>query len=585
MYLSTSTIAPVAVIGLGALFPKASDYSEYWNNIVSKKDCLETVPESRWRLDDYYDSDPSASDKFHCRRGGFIPDIWFDPVSYGLPPNSLEAIDAAQLMTLQVARDTLDNAGYPTGSPKCDHERTAVVLGVAGTTMKLMHSLVKRLDYPLIEELLTAAGIPKSRARMISSAYRTAYPEWRVNTFPGLLANVVAGRISNRLNLGGVNFAVDAACASSLCAVNLAITLLNSGQCDLVVTGGVDTDNSSAAFMSFAKTGIFSPSGQIRSFDKYADGTLISEGIGLFALKRLSDALRDNDRIYAQIRGFGTASDGGNKSIFAPNENGQIRALELAYTNSAIDPSSIGLIEAHSPGTRVGDIIEVSALRKVFEHGGAATKQIALGSVKAQIGHTKAAAGAAGMMKAVLALHHQIIPPTLNIETPNPELELDSSPFYLNTEPRPWVTAKGQPRRAGVNAFGFGGANHHTILEEAAAEANLPKRIFFTSKPAWLNQTSFQPPTEHKNTPYIPARSGGDCHDNIERDKAPMKTASPAVMFSGQGSQFIDMGRDLALYSPMFRTAINCLDEMFRQDGKAIISDVLFPRVPLVLKP
>ncbi|MDL1980163.1 MAG: SDR family NAD(P)-dependent oxidoreductase [Deltaproteobacteria bacterium] len=577
MYLSTSTIAPVAVIGLGALFPKASDYSEYWNNIVSKKDCLETVPESRWRLDDYYDSDPSASDKFHCRRGGFIPDIWFDPVSYGLPPNSLEAIDAAQLMTLQVARDTLDNAGYPTGSPKCDHERTAVVLGVAGTTMKLMHSLVKRLDYPLIEELLTAAGIPKSRARMISSAYRTAYPEWRVNTFPGLLANVVAGRISNRLNLGGVNFAVDAACASSLCAVNLAITLLNSGQCDLVVTGGVDTDNSSAAFMSFAKTGIFSPSGQIRSFDKYADGTLISEGIGLFALKRLSDALRDNDRIYAQIRGFGTASDGGNKSIFAPNENGQIRALELAYTNSAIDPSSIGLIEAHSPGTRVGDIIEVSALRKVFEHGGAATKQIALGSVKAQIGHTKAAAGAAGMMKAVLALHHQIIPPTLNIETPNPELELDSSPFYLNTEPRPWVTAKGQPRRAGVNAFGFGGANHHTILEEAAAEANLPKRIFFTSKPAWLNQTSFQPPTEHKNTPYIPARSGGDCHDNIERDKAPMKTASPAVMFSGQGSQFIDMGRDLALYSPMFRTAINCLDEMFRQDGKAIISDVLFP--------
>lgn len=536
----------IAVIGLGALFPKASSPAEYWENITGKRDCLETVPESRWRQRDYFDEDPAAPDKLHCRRGGFVPDIPFDPVSFGLPPNILEVIDTAQLMSLHVARETLADAGYPAGSEKWDHRRTGVVLGVAGTTMKLAQPLFKRLDYPLIEEILDAAGISKKRSQEISQTYRSAYPGWCEDAFPGLLANVVAGRISNRLDLGGLNFTVDAACASSLCAINLATTLLQMRQCDMVITGGVDTDNSAAAYMSFAKTGILSPSGQVRSFDQHADGTLVAEGIGLFALKRLADAQRDGDRVYAQIRGFGAASDGRSKSIYAPHQPGQIRALQSAYASAGIPPSSLGLIEAHSPGTRVGDGIEVGALREVFESdGGMAARKIALGSVKSQIGHCKAAAGAAGLMKAVLALHHQVIPPTLNVETPNPDLRLDSSPFYLNTEARPWAAQAGQARRAGVNALGFGGTNYHTILEQAPLDAATAKRISFSA-------------------------SRGENGANGQ-------TTGLALMFSGQGSQFVGMGRDLALKSAVFRSALDTLDGLFRADGKAILSDVLFP--------
>ncbi|MGJ8678070.1 MAG: SDR family NAD(P)-dependent oxidoreductase [Akkermansiaceae bacterium] len=541
---------PIAVIGLGALFPKASDYSEYWNNIVNKRDCLDTIPESRWNLNDYYDKDPSAPDKIYCQRGGVIPDIWFDPVSFGLPPNTLESIDAAQLLTLQVAKDTLEDAGYPLGSKHYDHERTAVILGVSGTTMQLGHSLIKRQDYPLFEKVLRNAGLSQAEAETLSSAYRTAYPNWNSDTFAGHLANVVAGRISNRLDLGGLNFTVDAACASSLCAINMAVCLLNSGQCDMVVTGGVDTDNSSTAFMSFAKTGIFSTGGKIRSFDKDADGTLISEGIGLFALKRLPDAIRDNDRIYAQISGFGAASDGRQKSIFAPAECGQIRAMKTAYETANIDPTTVGLVEAHSPGTRVGDAAEFGALRSVFQSEKTAEtdKSIALGSVKTQIGHTKAAAGAAGLMKAVLALHHKVLPPTIHVEQPNPELKLEASPFYLNTEARPWIVPDGTPRRAAVNSLGFGGSNYHTILEEAPTQVLRPEGLQFP-----LGQTPFD---SQKNSAGV---------------------NSPAVMFSGQGSQFLEMGVDFALYSSDFRKALETLDQMFRQDGKVEISKILFP--------
>ncbi len=536
---------PVAVIGMGALFPQASGVAEYWGNITSGKDCLETVPESRWRKEDYFDEDASAPDKLHCRRGGFVPDVWFDPVSFGLPPNTLEVIDTAQLLALQVARETLDDAGYSTEDGDFDHRKTGVVLGVAGTTMKLMQPLFKRLDYPLIEEILEAAGISAQRAKEISLTYRSAYPQWNENAFPGLLANVVPGRISNRLNLGGVNFAVDAACGSSLCAVNQSVMLLQTGQCDMVITGGVDTDNSAAAFMSFAKTGILSPSGHVRSFDAGADGTLVSEGIGLFALKRVSDALRDGDRIYAQILGIGAASDGRSKSIYAPHKPGQIRALRSAYENAGILPSSIGLIEAHSPGTRVGDGIEVGALREVFESENTKNQSIALGSVKSQIGHTKAAAGAAGMMKAILSLHNRVVPPTLHVEKPNPDLQLDTSPFYLNTEARPWMSESGQVRRAGVNALGFGGTNYHTILEEAPAEALAPARFFFPDK------------SENK------IMNG--------------ETGKLVFMFTGQGAQFVGMGRDLALQSPVFRDALEKLDGFFRADGKALLSEVLFP--------
>jgi len=553
---STTAFEPIAVIGLGAILPRARGVADYWRNILSKADCLDEVPESRWRLGDFYDPDPSAEDKVYARRGGFLPEIDFDPVEFGLPPQSLEVTDSAQLLSLVVAKDALDDAECGPES-EYDHSRTGVVLGVAGTTMKLLQSLSQRLEYPLIEKLLRASGIPDHVIGPVLSAFRAAHVGWNENAFPGLLANVVAGRISNRFGLGGVNFTVDAACASSLGALQVAISALQSRQCDVMLTGGVDTDNSITAFASFAKTQTLSRKGKVRPFDRDADGTLISEGIGMLVLKRLADAFRDRNRIYAVVRGLGSASDGRSKSIYAPLKDGQVRAMQMAYERAGVSPAEMELIEAHAPGTRVGDATEFAALNEVFDEAGAPRGRTALGSVKSQIGHTKAAAGAASLLKAVLALHHQILPPTLNIEEPNPDLGLESSAFYLNTDVRPWMRNRAHPRRAGVNALGFGGVNFHVILEEAP-DAKTKRAV------VPIRQESIS-----KN-----GHSGG--HSNSAESTDRLAGLGVAV-FPGQGSQTPNMGRPVLAESSYFRELLEAMDERLIRRGHEPLSAVLFP--------
>jgi acyl transferase domain-containing protein/acyl carrier protein len=539
---------------LGAVFPQARDTQEYWRNLVHKIDCVEDVPSSRWKIENYYDQDPTAPDKVYCRRGGFIPDIRFDPVEFGLPPLSLEVTDTAQLLSLFVAREALKDAGYGPDS-NYDHSRTGVVLGVAGTTMKLPKPLFMRLEYPVLEEILSASGLERNQITELSDAFRHAYVGWNENAFPGFLANIVAGRISNRLNLGGMNCTVDAACASSLCAVNLAVSALEMGQCEMVLAGGVDTDNSIAAFMSFAKTGTLSRSEQIRPFSRHADGTLIAEGLGMFVLKRLEDARRDNDRVYAVIRGIGAASDGRSKSIYAPYIDGQIRAMQAAYESAGFLPNTISLVEAHAPGTRVGDATEFSALKRIFSSGKTPRQQIALGSVKSQIGHSKAAAGAASMIKAILALHHRVLPPTLNVEEPNPELGIEDSPFYLNTEPRPWIRDQAFPRRAAVNSLGFGGANYHVILEEAPESIGRPARFSTWDRVPDSAQTATKPEFELPSSEF----------------------RETVAVFPGQGSQYLHMGRELAIGVDGYREIVEEFDSQLTAGGHPPLSTVLFP--------
>lgn len=461
---------PIAIIGMGCIFPESRNLKEFWRLVFNGIDAITQVPEdSHWRLKDYFNDDPDCPDHTYCSRGGFLPDIAFDPLTYGIPPKNIEATDTSQLLGLEVVRMALADAGYPVGHAHLKEKRVNVILGVTGT-QELVIPLGARLGHPFWKNALDAAGIAPDKKEQVLKLISDSYVSWQENSFPGLLGNVVAGRIANRLDLSGTNTVCDAACASSFSAIHTAMMELETGRCDMSITGGVDTLNDIFMHMCFSKTGVLSHTSDARPFSENADGTVLGEGIGLLVLKRLADAQRDQDRIYAVIKGMGTASDGRTSAIYAPEAKGQIKALENAYGNAGILPESVGLIEAHGTGTRVGDKVEFTALKKFFKNKAAGST--AIGSVKSMIGHTKAAAGAAGMIKAALALHHKILPPTLKAQTPDPDLDILNSPFYLNQNSRPWMGggAMNSLRCSGVSAFGFGGSNFHAVLEEYTPE-------------------------------------------------------------------------------------------------------------------
>ncbi len=624
-------LPPIAIIGMAGIFPQAHNLREYWQNILNKIDCITDVPASRWEIDDYYDPDPTAPDKTYCKRGGFLPDIDFDPLEFGLPPNILEVTDVSQLLGLVVAREALQDAGYPE-QREFNRARTGCILGVGGG-QKLVAPLMSRLQYPVWEKVLRSSGVPEAELGPIIEKMKLAYVRWEENSFPGLLGNVIAGRITNRLNLGGTNCVVDAACASSLAAMKMAISELIERRCDMMITGGVDTDNSIFMYMCFSKTPAFSRGDKPRPFDKAADGMMVGEGLGMLVLKRLEDAERDGDRIYAVIRGIGTSSDGRHKSIYNPHATGQARALRDAYASAGFEPHTVGLIEAHGTGTVAGDLTEFTSLKTVFSENGTPQQQIALGSVKSQIGHTKAAAGAVSMIKAVLALHHKVLPATINVTEPNPKFEVGDSPFYVNTETRPWIRAEGAPpRRAGVSSFGFGGTNFHVVLEEYTSDHQHAYRLNDTNRQvvlhaatptALLAQLQQQAaslsgastihnyyaltasptdpaiPQEHARVGFV-ASSPAEAYEllllaasliekqpdsaewqhprGISYRRHGMPTAGTVVaLFSGQGSQYLDMGRELALHYPPLRQMLGALDSLFIQAGKQPLSTVIFP--------
>src|SRR5262249_49483881 len=302
-----------------------------------------------------------------------------------------------------------------------------------------------------------------------------ALPTLSEDSFPGVLSNVIAGRIANRLDLGGVNYTVDAACAASLAAVDMAVKELVAGSSDMVLCGGADLHNSINDYLMFASVHALSPTGQCHTFDADADGIVLGEGVACVVLKRLADAERDGDRVYAVIKGVAGASDGKSLGLTAPRKDGQVRALERAYRMANVSPAEVGLVEAHGTGTVVGDKTELATLTEVYQRAGAATGSCVLGSVKSQIGHTKCAAGMAGLIKAALAIHHGALPPTLNIKKPNAAWKPDDSPFVFLDQARPWPV---EERVAAVSAFGFGGTNFHAVLAAPRAQTKKPT-------PAW----------------------------------------------------------------------------------------------------
>jgi len=618
---------PIAIVGLAGTFARAKDLEEYWGNILHEVDCITDVPATHWSIDDYYDADPKAADKTYSKRGGFIPDTEFNPLEFGLPPNILECTDVSQLLSLVVARDALADAGYGEANPHA--QNTGVVLGVSA--LKQITPLVSRLQYPIWKRVLRNRGVAEADSDAIIETIQAAYIEWREDAFPGYLANVVAGRICNRLDLGGINCSVDAACASSLAALQFAAHELHSGNCDVMIAGGVDTNNSIMGYLSFSKTPAFTAHNHMRPFDADSDGMLIGEGVGMLVLRRLADAERDGNRIYALVRGIGSSSDGRYKSIYAPRQEGQELALRRAFREAGCRPSSIGLIEAHGTGTPTGDPAELAALARVFNEDGPLHRRVAIGSVKSQIGHTKVAAGAASLIKAAMALHDKVLPPTINVATPHPALQREDSPFYVNTRARPWFAEA--PRHAGVSSFGFGGTNFHVILQEHTPRKPETPRLHATPfllflhapAPASLQEVcaqlavdlgsedgehqwrSFVQASRQDTIPAEAARVGfvADSRDDamaalarvIEAlDKDPdaevirqpgrlhyrrraMASARGGVvaLFPGQGSQYLEMGRELCMNFPVMHQTFAAMDAVLAEHGQSPISSVLFP--------
>lgn len=489
---------PIAVVGIGLRFPGSSSPGEFWDQVLTGRSGICSVPEDRWgKVDYYYDPDPKAADKSYTKIGGFITDFHFDPLKYRIPPAVVEKMDRTQQLAVVCAGDALADAGLT--PKKLQGLRVGVMIGnsMGGENTDLY---AQRLGLPraleCLEQSLEQSGIApeqkENALRLFQSEYLDGLPDITEDSLPGELANVISGRVANVFNLQGPNFTVDAACASSMAALLSAVRSLRDGSIDYAIAGGVDAAMSPSSFIKFCKIGALSADGS-RPFDASANGFVMGEGAGMVVLKRLSDAIRDKDRIYATILDLGSSSDGRGKGITAPNPQGQAAAIKDCYKSSGIDPTTVQLIEAHGTSTAVGDQTELKVLDSFFREANMPSHSVGIGSVKSQIGHLKAAAGAAGLIKAILSLYHRVLPPTANIKAPNPCIDWDSSPLFLLREKKPWPRAGKRPRRVGVSAFGFGGTNFHALLQEYAPELRV---IAGSGK---KNQDkSFTPPRWHR---------------------------------------------------------------------------------------
>ncbi|TNF63534.1 MAG: type I polyketide synthase, partial [Deltaproteobacteria bacterium] len=449
----------------------------FWENIAAGRYSISETPVDRWDPALYYDPDPKAPDKTYSKIGGWVREFNWEPLKWKLPipPKVAEAMDRTQKWSIMSAREALLDYGYP--ERPLDGDRTAVILGnaMAGdqhykTALRIFFpEFTRELDgapsFQALPDDVKTAIVDETMERV-----RAHFPNISEDTMPGELANIIAGRVAAVFNFHGPNFTADAACASAMAAFSAAISGLEDGDYDAVLTGGVDANMSAPSYTKFCKIGALSATGT-RPYDEGADGFVMGEGSAVFLLKRLEDAEEAGDKIYAVVRGIGGSSDGKGKGITAPNPIGQKFAIERAWAHAGEDPATVSLIEGHGTSTRVGDVVEVQSMVDAFAGAGLAPSSIPIGSVKSNIGHLKGAAGAAGLLKATLALHHKQLPPSIGLQTPNPKIGFGQIPFYVNTELKPWDDFK-EVRRVGVSAFGFGGTNFHAVLEE-----HVPGRI------------------------------------------------------------------------------------------------------------
>jgi phthiocerol/phenolphthiocerol synthesis type-I polyketide synthase C len=563
----------VAIIGIGCRFPgDANNPRTFWQLVCNGTDAITTIPPDRFDVDALYQAEPATPGKIVTRQGGFLENIdLFDPYFFGISPREAASLDPQQRLLLEVAWEALEDAGL-------------VIDSLAGTPTGVF----------------IGAWTNEYERQMYAT---TSDIDLYVTTGGG--RSSISGRLSYVFDLRGPSLTVDTACSSSLVAIHLACQSLRNQECTLALAGGVNLILSPAITIGYSRSKMLSADGRCKFGDARADGYVRSEGAGVIVLKPLAQALADGDSIYAVIRGSAVNNDGGSGgSLVAPGVEGQVRTLREAYQRAQVPPGQVQYIEAHGTGTRVGDMIEFQALGQVLSEGRVQEQPCLVGSVKTNIGHTEAASGVAGLIKVALALRHQLIPPDLHFEQPNPAIPWDELPLAIPRTLQPWPPHKG-PALAGLNSFGITGTNAHLVLEEAPARVKLdstelpadqpwllplsarsPEALralvrqwvpFLRSQPASrlpdLCFTASQRRTHHPFRLALVGRTPADLASQAQSLlEQPLPTASPrsgqpaalVLVFPGQGSQWVGMGRHLLAHSPLFRHHLQRCEQALR---------------------
>jgi acyl transferase domain-containing protein len=618
----------IAIIGMACLLPGARDYHAFWSNILAGKNCMADASEE-W-CNGKFDPNSPDFERIYSKRVGQLGDLAeFDPLEFGVVPNAIPSTEPDHLLALKLAAAALRDSGYD--KKPFDRATTGVILGRGSvpnpsSATAFQHCLVLDQTMGLVESLLPELDL--AALKKLRHALKASLPPLVTEALPGLVSNVAVGRIANRLDLQGPSYLIDAACSSTLIAVELAMKELRSGQSRMMLAGGVQASMPPQIYMLFCRLNALSRS-DVRPFDKKAEGTVLSEGVGFLVLKRLADAESDGDRIYAVLKAVGIASDGRAQGLLAPRVEGETLAIQRAYEQCGIDPASVGLIEAHGTGIPLGDQTEIAALLNVFGKGPMVPRH-ALGSVKSMIGHCIPAAGVASLIKTALALYYKILPPT-RCEEVNVNLNLENSPFYINNVTRPWIhPVRGTPRRAGINGFGFGGINAHAVLEEYPTPLNeqvsgysWPTEIVVLSadSPGKLSQRATEigellakrPDTSLAGLGKALSMEGGkkcrlaiiaggldDLREKLEAaaakisegkrirmqtrggvyfdlDEGTRITGKTAFVFPGQGSQYANMLGDLYMAFPEFRHQFDVSDTAYEGLWQHRSSQFIFP--------
>ncbi len=637
--MNSNTGGDIAIIGMSCVYAGARNLRQYWENILNKVDAVCDAPDD-WAPGQRFGPPDEEGARPNPVRGGFLGDLAeFRPADYGIPPNSVDGGSPDHFIAIRLAYEALADAGYADPAKlKPFRERMAVVLGHGGYINRahssvLQHSLMLDTFLGLLKRLHpehTDEELVNMRALL-----KASIPPVHTDNAPGLVPNMISGRIANRLDLMGPSYVIDGACASSLLAVDAASRDLQVGRCDMAMVGGVHCSTTPPIVDIFSKLKALSAQGQIRPFDSDSDGTLLGEGAGMLVLKRREDAERDGDRIYAVIKGVGVASDGRALGLLAPRPEGEELAIRRAYGSAGVDPAGVELVEGHGTATLVGDATELEVLNRIFGRRAGDLPRCALGSVKSMIGHTIPASGMASLIKMALSLYYKVLPPTINCEKPSPKLSPAESNLYINTETRPWIHgSRATPRRAGVNAFGFGGINAHAVLEESSDEspalnlhqtwdselfvisgddrqgvmseiARLREFVATSGPELVLKDLAWAENCTHALKPSrlcIVASSPEDLLAKLDRTakrlgekRAPrirdkdgvfwfenplMQEGKLAFVFPGEGSQYLNMMADLCLHFPEVRKMFDLMDRTFEGHERGYLPSQLIVPPP-----